>query len=327
MKVTACIMFNHPHPSNIPFLREVYSRMFDDVLFVQPLVSSLDSDVHTSYRGSYAFHGMIVDIAKILLDRGSDYFLFIQDDVLLNPLFTAPQLIGRLGVKDNGAFVHRLLPVIGDAQDWGWTSGFIWKLFYPMNHISGSGVGALSSYFPDAEETRQRLESQYGFSFSPITYDRSRPTIIHHVVGNPSHSETIERNVLDGVFATAQGASYMHLPFPFCSGNCDFLALDRKTLKAAIPMLGITAAANLFVEIALPTAIIVAANHVVMSKDVGLSAELLWTEDERNCINDDNIARRFCEDLLFVHPIKLSKDRERFLGIIEKARRHAGQCW
>ena len=318
MKVSCSVLFNHPYPPNIPVLRELYKDKFDEVSFIQPLRSSPDPDVYTSYRGSFAFHGMITDAAERLLAKDADYFIFVHDDVLLNPLYNGEQLVERLQVPGNGAFIPYLFSLHPDAQDWVWMPGFLWRLFYPTNQLSGTGIENLISYFPNAETMRAKFDEIYGLSFENITYDRTRPINPIVVVGNQSHGNYITKSVLDGLYVTAEGASSVQLPFPFIGGNCDFTVLDRKTLEAVVPLLGVTAAANLFVEIAMPTAIACAADRVVQSKDVGLFAEMAWTKEEQRLMTDDILVRRFNEDLLLFHPFKLSAEKKRLENVIER---------
>ncbi|MCX4195981.1 hypothetical protein OMR07_10590 [Methylobacterium organophilum] len=244
MSVSCCVLFNHPYPPNIPFLRDFYKRKYDDVLFIQPMVKSSDPDVYTSYRGSYTFHGMIADLAETLLSRDSEYFVFVHDDVLLNPLYDGAQLVERLNVQGNGAFIPHVFPLSRKVQDWAWVPGFLWRLFYPINQISGSGITDLMKYFPDAQQIKLDLKSKYNFEFEDIQFDRSLPIRHLNVVANEFYSKYITKAVLDGLYVTAPGTQKIELPFPFVGGNCDFVVLDRRTLEASIPLLGVTAAAS-----------------------------------------------------------------------------------
>lgn len=320
MKVVACVLFNHPFPKNIPALREIYKDKFDDIIFVQPILPSTDPDVITSYRGSYCFHGLVVDAAAKLFEKNADYYVFVQDDVLLNPLLSSEQLIQRLDVPGNGAFISDYWALSGDVQDWSWTSSFLWKLFYPMNVFSGSGVESISSYLPDSSEVRQGLEKKYGLKFGPILFDRDRETVVHDHLGNYEASRAIEKALLEGLFLTARESKYIDPPFPFCCGMSDFFVVDAATFKTMVPLLGIMAAAQTFVEMAIPTALLIAADRVIQSADVGLSVEWLWRQD-RTSIAANDVATKFNDNLLLIHPVKLSQGKEQIDKII--ARTHA----
>lgn len=319
MKSTACVLFNHPFSKNIPILREVYRERFDDVIFVQPLEKSNDVDVFTSYRGPFCFHGMIVDVARTLLEKRSDYYLFIHDDVFLNPLYDAENLFECLGIPGNGAFIPAVCPIEGDVTSWGWTSSVLWKLFYPKNKLSGSGIERPLQFFPDGNKMREEIMKKYQFKFSDVTYDRNVALPESIIFGQNPYSITTERMILDGLFEKAKNSNSTSLPFPFFRGMSDFFAVDAETLEKIIPLLGVMAAAQLFVEVAIPTALIVAANRVKRSIEVGLKVDWRWGT-ERDALDFESMAMRFHEDLLFVHPVKLSKNQEQMMNIIAQFR-------
>jgi len=316
MKSTVCVLFNHAFPKNIPVLRKIYKGRFDNVVFIQPLASSPNKDVITSYRGSYCFHGMIVDAARRLLKNpAADYYLFIHDDVLLNPRYDAEQLFTSLGIPEGGAFIPYINPLGGDVNHWSWISSFLWKLFYPMNKFSGSGIQNLLQFFPDNKQTRKELEEKYKFKFSNITYNRDITIHNSGVFGNNPYSDPTEQMILNGLFEKAYNSQIVSLPFPFFHGVSDFFVVDATTLEKMIPILGVMAAAQIFVEIAIPTALIITAQRVKRASEVGFKIDYRWGED-RKLLDFEEIKNRFNEDLLFIHPVKLSKYQEQVLNTI-----------
>jgi hypothetical protein len=305
MTTTLCVLFGHPFPKNIPVLRELYGSRFSDVIFLQPLVRSEDRDVLTVYRGSYNFHGMIADAFARLISKRSDHYVFIQDDVLLNPLLNEKNIAERLSVEVDQAFIPKFAP-LGGPLSWDWYPRLMWKLFYPMNPLTGSGVENLWAQLPDAERMRDRLAAKYGFNFEPVRYDRRRPPI-QQLFDDPVLSETAAKVVLEGLFAGAADRSSLELPYPFCFGLSDFFVVGGEALAQVAHLLGVMAAAEVFVEVAVPTALLTAAESVRQQHEVGLSSDWLWGGG-RDGADPAALAKRFREDLLFVHPVKISTD-------------------
>ena len=324
MKTTLCVMFNHPYVKNIPLIRQMLCPSFDSVVFVIPYTVSSDEDVVTSYRGSYGFHGYVVDVAEKLLQSDTDYFFFMQDDVVLNPHLRGDILVEKLRLKDGGAFIPAFRPLAGELRDWDWTLAAIWKILFPMNRMNGSGAEQWLAALPDAEQNFSRLRTKYGFNFQPVTFDRSNRHVFHGIVPDPYHSTSIYRAACEGLFEAVDGRSSFRLPYPFCYGMSDFFAVDRETLIEMLHPLGVFSAAGLFVETAIPTAIAVAARRVMQCADVGLVANWLW--GDRQALDVDYVKKQFEDNLLLVHPVKISQDEALYRTLHDVATNQPGKA-
>lgn len=308
MKTVACVLFNHPYAKNIPIIQEAMKSRFDEVYFVVPNMQLDAANVIVSYRGSYSFQGLIVDACETLLRSQGDYFFFIQDDVVLNPKFTGADLIKRLKIDEGGAFLPGTR-TLGGPYNWHYALlSHIWKLFYPTNIFSGSGVENWLSLLPPADVAFRELESKYGFAFTPI--DRADPISPKYAsVLDPVANQALNIAILNGLFSTAHEQSKITLPFPFLFAMSDFFAVDRNTLKNAKHMLGVFSAMQLFPEFAIPTALHLTACKVMHSGDTGLHAIWLVAND-RESLTFDPIVREFENNKLLLHPVKISQNIE-----------------
>ena len=308
MTVTTCVLFNHPYPDNIPILREIFSPRYRDLVFTQPLVRSQDPDVFTTYRGSYTFHGQIADIADQLLTRGSEYYIFVQDDVLLNPRFNDRELVERLGVAADGGFIPEVAPLGGQLSWWPWAFRTIWQTYYPMNNLAGSGVENLMGLLPDGSALRSRLSKQYGLNFVPLNYDRNSDFSTLYPFVDPGLRNAAVRVLIEGLFSSSPERDAVELPFPYCRAMSDFFVVGRSAFRKFSEMVGWFAAADIFAEVAIPTALLACAAHVTQARDVGFQVDWRWGMD-RNAIEVNSVVTQFQESLLLVHPLKLSKDQ------------------
>lgn len=307
---TLCVIFNHPYIGNIPIIGEAVGQRFDEIVFVVPNTRVDDPSVITSYRASYNFHGMIVDACEKLLSSNSEYFFFLQDDVLLNPRFSGQQWVELLKLEDGGAFFPDAYPLGGDIPHWLWTAGFVWKTAHPKNPFSGSGIENWKSLLPDADMAFRDLKAKYQLQFHPFTYDRTKPVKEGLAVNEAKASNAIVCSILEGLFV-ANGGKPIDLGFPFMFGVSDFFAVNRQTLIKMSHMLGVLSAMQTFVEIAIPTALFVTADRVHRSADVGLKADWYGPRNG-DTIDVEAALNAFDKDLLLLHPVKVSKSEREF---------------
>lgn len=310
--ITLCILFNHAFPSNIPLLREIYRDRFSDILFLQPIELSEDDDVITSYRGSYNFHGMVADALPRLLARKSDHYVFIHDDILLNPKLDANNLVSTLRVRPGGSFITNFSAAGGqinspDHPGWQWIVGALWKMLFPTNTVSGSGVQSSAKLLQPITSRRTEMEEKYGFKFQPYTYDVSSPPPQVDPFGSNQLSDDLVRLIFRGLFDHSVDPPCLTSAPPLCVGYSDFFVVDGSAMKAVGEMLGVLAALGLFVEMAIPTALAALTTYVTQAQEVGMRGE--WTYDP-GITPAQTVIDGFRSDVLLRHPIKPSRDRD-----------------
>lgn len=92
----------------------------------------------------------------------------------------------------------------------------------------------------------------------------------------------------------------------------DILHVTNKTIPKLAQYCGVFAAKNLFVEIAVPTSLILSSNNIKFDKDIKLHQGALWGKevDSFNSIYKlelDILLKDYPSNKLFFHPVKLSK--------------------
>ena len=113
-------------------------------------------------------------------------------------------------------------------------------------------------------------------------------------------------------FLIFENINSYHIPYPMARGMSDIFCIDKKSLFEFSRLCGIFSAMNLFVEIAIPTAVVLMfrRDEVIFFPDEGIS--FLWNE-ERTKLEDfynhdfNRLYKEWDSSKFFVHPIKLSR--------------------
>ncbi len=291
MNVCLVIIFNHRFDENIAILKKYYKNNFDTIKFLVPFYDGDDEDVIPVYECSYQFQGYLIQAYEKLNIIHADYYFFVADDIIINPNLNQNNVIEKINMLEKDAFITEMIPVNSHHRfDWI-HSRYSSK---PFMHKSTSWKGNI----PDKEVALKIFNVFLGHDY-PETY-------IEDFWGNQSKEE-IER------FVKENGGD-ISIPYPMMSGYSDFFILSGKVLYKIARTCGVFSAMNLFVEIALPTAIVlnVAREHVVVADEIDYKAQIFWNNEIRVFENKYDFSLRklideWDESVLFVHPVKLSK--------------------
>jgi hypothetical protein len=297
------VLFNHAYPDNIPALRRIYGGRFSRIVFLLPNRRVPDPACFTAYRGSYTFQGLVADAREFLLAQGADVYVFAADDLILNPALTEDTVAGSLRLGEQDGFVPEFKFLAGrrhgadgrpgpesPGRDWPWTRRVLSR-FDPRHPMLGSGVEGYLAELPD-RETAIRAFRQYG---EPLLSVEIPP---------------LPRRGLRRLLSGLDRPSAHELPLPLAYGISDLFAVRRSRLDRLAHYLGILASLDLFVEVAVPTALILAAERVVTADEAGW--QFSWSPSSWNSIEHTfrsllELETRYPASQLFVHPVKLSK--------------------
>ena len=105
----------------------------------------------------------------------------------------------------------------------------------------------------------------------------------------------------------------IELPYPVAGSYSDVIVVTKESIYDFCRYCGIMAAAGLFVELAIPTALLLASNKIIQEKDILLKGKALWSatevEETEKKFNKSlaQLTKNFPADQLYFHPVKLSK--------------------
>jgi len=343
-KICICVLMNHPYLRNLPLLRRLYQDRCSRLVFLVPFERVDDEDVITVYRGSYCHAAYVCDARSVLADIDCDFFVFVHDDVILNPRIDEATFSKFFPLGPNDGFI----PGVGNLPEyfgeWSWYYGFVAKALFPKSILFGGGVefANMAKYLPGREAVANKLTS-LGVSFrstvnlstrhfDDVEHGPSR-ILLHGLSADlPSTPEqqALEQRclVLEKELAQLMLASHksslsesdeVELPFPVLTSGfyTDFYILPKTKLPDFAHFIGVAAASNLFVEIMAPTILYAVCDRVVTAYELGF--------DLRGFGPERSLERLADPSWLGMHPFKLSalrtqEDIDRFFNFIADVR-------
>jgi len=107
-------------------------------------------------------------------------------------------------------------------------------------------------------------------------------------------------------------SSLKSIKYPLARSYSDLFIVSGNSIKDFCRYCGAFAATDLFAELAIPTALALSAEKIVMEKDIQLKGKPIWgaegyREMEKYGYRLRSLLDDFPKDCLFIHPIKLSK--------------------
>lgn len=344
-KICICVLMNHPFLGNLPLLRRLYRDRCSKLIFLVPFERVEDEDVITVYRGSYCHAAYICDAKNVLENIDCDYFMFVHDDVILNPRVDESTFFNLFPLGPNDGFIPRVGNLPDHVGEWGWYYGFVAKALFPKSILFGGGVefANVSKYLPQREALAEKLTSlgvafQSTVKLSITHFDdvEREPSriLLHGLSANlPSNREqqmleqrclALEKELIEIMLASREssagdGKEEIDLPFPALTSGyyTDFYILPKTKLADFAHFIGVAAASNLFVEIMAPTILYAVCDRVVTANDLGFDLRGFGPERSLDRLADPN--------WLGMHPFKLSalrtqEDKERFFDFIDDVR-------
>ena len=179
-------------------------------------------------------------------------------------------------------------------------NGFSWQhskySSRPFFHRATQWKGSI----PDKEDAMELFREFFGNDYSDSYGDE--------FFGDASQKEKedfIERN-----------GGTLDVPYPLSGGYSDIFVISKNKLFDVARTCGVFAAMNLFVEIAIPTAVVlnVKREKVVTFDQTEYTGKAFWEKDIELFENEyefdlKKLMSGWKEEWLFVHPVKLSKWR------------------
>ena len=343
---------NHPFPGNIPLLRKIYQDRFSAIRFFIPFERVDDEDVWTVYRGSYTHAAYLTDHLDKLATIDCDYFLVLHDDVLLNPYLSDVTFRELFPIGPDDGFIAGLHAPGHGLAHWIWFFGFIPKLLYPKSILFGTGieVETLRKYLPPADMLSAKFKAAKVKAQRYVRLGLRRGADVKRQPSRTLFHGLAERLTIDAAQAKVDAACWtaavaltsaltattdmdrsrkallnrkskrIELPFPLvtAANYSDLYIIPRSRLDAYAHYIGVTAAANLFVELVVATMLVAVCEKVWTAADLELDAAGLQVPRELSSLED-----RRC---LAMHPVKLSTystqdEQARFVGKLEAMRR------
>lgn len=302
-KAALVVIYNHRYERNIDHIERIYRGRFSRIFHLMPFYSGDRPNVIPVYGNSYYFQGFVAQALRHFVSAEFTHYFFVADDLVLNPAVNEHNFPDVMGLPPGHCFFpgfHR--QGRNKPKYWGQAIRALrWRVNRPGLEIAHQ--------IPAPAEARARL-SRHKVDLTPPAFERlwevpeSWRGWARALVGNPKLCARYARSKL--------ARTRYELPYPLASGYSDIFVVTADVIHEFARLCGIFAAADLFVEHAIPTAMALSADWIAESPNLKLKGKALWTREQlaeldRYGKSIEALLRDFPPDQLYIHPIKLSQ--------------------
>ena len=321
-KVALVIIFNHRYDKNIAVLERLYRDRFPDIYYLVPFYDGDHPNVIPVYQNSYQYQGYIAQGFQSYFDDAFEHYLFVADDLLLHPTIDASNYREHFGLDLDASFipepfeVHRLHnneTLRFETYRRRGTDKFYWWRLIDLARYRHRVEGLENSAeMPTYDEAKLLLEA-HGYAVQHLDFtDLYGP--FPNVFGRNQRRKDIFRH-LKSMRHYRPG---YRIDYPTVASFSDIAIVSKRAIQKFAHYCGVFATNGLFVEFALPTALLLASKKVVTEPKLGKRGSVHWsyTEAEAKRVKQfmepygnelHRLMERFPADKLYIHPIKLSR--------------------
>lgn len=286
-KIALLVIYNHRFDRNIERIRELYAGRFSHIYHIMPFYDGNEPDVIPVYDSSYCFSGYIAQAYSQLRGRGFTHFFTVADDMILNPSIDEHSIWKELGIDYTDCYIDELVCFQRHGKK-RWWRRILDALDYTPNQL---GV-ELKGILPDKEEAQRRFD-KHKLPYSSIPRKE--------LLRNPRKKDFIKMLTRS-----------RELKYPLVRAYSDILLLPAEVMPKFANYCGAFSATRLFVELAVPTAMVLAADVIKTADDVRLKPGAMWTDEDMKILAPydhslQKLLNNYPSDKLYLHPIKLSQ--------------------
>lgn len=308
MKTCLIIIYNNNFESNIEKVEKLYQNKFNKIYHLMPFYTGQRENVISVYGNSYQFQGYINYGLNTFLNDEYTHYCFVADDVILDPAIDENSFAEYLNLDEDSGFMPALDPLNYDVlMNWRWAYPSYYALIHSQNACE------YEKFIPSIEQAKasfkkHNLPSQNitsgGFSFLQQYYEKNMTNFYDYTFKN------VDQDEIKDFIATNTGGTYL---YPLVTSYSDFFVVPHKKIKEFTHLCSIFESIRIFVEIAIPTAMVLTVDKIVTSKAINkLAAQFLDPLKGEAFANQynysiDTIIKAWNPIGFLIHPIKLSK--------------------
>ena len=300
-RVALLIVYNHRYDKNISRLEEIHKQKFSHRFHIIPFYdgeNEIDGEIVPVVGHSWYFQGYLCQAYQyIRIKYGDDYFthyFVVADDMLVNPKLNEHNLWSEIGIDEKDDF----FPEFIELQ----SIKFSWRIHQALNYKRTIPGVEINGELPSKEDAQERFKKH------KISCDRIPMSSIFNFKFklHPMMYNIIKNKQWKYVF------SRRHLDYPLVGGYSDIFLVTNNSIERFMHYCAAFASTGLFVEIAIPTALVLVSDRIKKFEDTKMKSGAIWNKNESDILNKygfnlQSLINDFPEELLFLHPIKLSK--------------------
>lgn len=310
--VCLIVIFNHRYDKNLPILEDLYRERFSDRFYLVPFYDGDMENVIPVYGRSIFFETYIAQGANIFINQRYKHYLFIADDMMLRPSINEKNYKDYFEVEEGQNWIPALTSLQDMPKYWiGTMSAFAYRCKQKYVEVEHELM---------SEDDAILKMQQQGLNILPLSrYDLFKEWSFRtHYLADKLRLAARIITRLCHPFKN----SYK-LDYPFVGSYSDIVLIAHNDIARFAHYCGVFGATSLFVEVAIPTALVLAAQKKIKTeKDTKYRGRAYWSssdvpfwEDdeshwdtiEKKFRNIEDMLNRFPENQLYIHPVKLSK--------------------
>ncbi len=303
--VALIIIYNHKFDRNIPVLEGLYGDRFKNIFHLVPFYTGDNPNVIPVYENSFYFQGYIAQGLKHYYAESFSHYLFIADDMVLNPIINEHNYVSHFMLQGNACF----FPVYNSLYELNKPSNR-WERVVEAFHFKPNNIWGLEAVneIPGFDEAKKMFED-HGLKVGTLSYSQ-----IHTRPEKPKWNDLKNRRKYykERLRMWKYGKKTFNSYYPLAGGYSDIFLISSTVMKKFAHYCGVFAVNKLFVEFAIPTALIFSADKIINENELLLRGTPLWTKEELSLLDKydyslEKLVAEFPPGFLYLHPVKLSK--------------------
>jgi hypothetical protein len=305
-KVALVFVFNHRYDKNIEKLEQLYGSRFSNIYHLVPFYDGIKENVIPVYEVSFYFQGYFKQALHRLGQKPYAHYLFVGDDLILHPSLNEHNIIEKMGLDDKTGFLPFEFGLLSKMS-------LEWKnllpslnAFYMADHLRHHSVNWRKALPGKADA--EKVFARYGHVDFKITEANLKGEDGSYKY--PGYKEA-RKDYLSLMLKRRRT-----LPYPMLAAYSDFIVVPSKYLQPFAEMCEVFRQMRLWVEVAIPTAMLLTIPKVKMEKDMAWNGTTYWEHRNFDVMNDrykkaefklDKLLEGYLENELYIHPVKLSQ--------------------
>ena len=304
MKVALIIIYNHRYDKNIEKIESLLKDKFSNIYHIMPFYDGNRKNVIPIYESSYFFSGYIAQAYEKIKDKNFTHFIFTADDIIINPNINENNFLEKIGLGKNDSLIPEIIEFgIKDKYCWARIGEAI--IYNPYNTNNGTEIKTILPNYIAAKECFKRQNLYKSFS---IPFIKSLRNLMTLHIWYHSHIYTL---IPAFIKLIKHPFSKYKLNYPLVGSYSDFFITTSDVMPKFCQYCGAFAATNLFVEIAIPTALVLATN-IKTEKETKLKGKAFWNKEieqqgQKYHYKLEELLNNFPTEQIYHHPVKLSK--------------------
>lgn len=352
-KICLVVVYNHNFEANIDRIEKLYKDKFDGIFHLIPFYTGNKENVIKVYGSAYQFNEYFIQGAEKYINDKYSHYVFVADDIIMNPEFNQNNIIEKLTLDEDSGFIYNCRPMAYETLFcWDWSYSSIRHMFFNKSGCEYQkfipSVEAAQKLFeqhglPPKTMTQKGLEKiqkffvkdshdyyRYDFSF---LYKKGIGSFLSRLflailrkLGFYPFNKTPKTSMSFRKLVKTSSYKYIaeklkkedkrdnnNYIYPLACGYSDFFVIPHKKIREFLHLSSVFASIRVFVEVSVPTAMVLTLDKIVTSKQIGSMPNFVAEEfAQKHEYSLKKLEENWDKNTLFCHPIKLSKWKESY---------------